>query len=150
MNTLAHLGESWVQLELAKRDYYVSKVHNVGFDFLGENGLKLEVKSALPSKNRKFSKKVNKCYEYTHWQFRVTTKKQQNTDYFICVPFETLSKCPLGYFVFPKEEFKTLGRSDMITVFESDLKGVFKTKNKTDRHQYLNKWQDVIQKFINQ
>jgi len=143
---LPYVGECYIPLELAKRKLKVAKIHEVSFDFLAKNGAKIEVKSALPSINRSFKEKVNKTYEYKQWQFRVTTDEQRQSDFFVCVVFEKIEQDPLGYFIFPNEAFKTLGKSDLISVFESDLRGVFKKMNKENKHQYLNNW-DLILKF---
>ncbi len=140
---IGYLGEVWVQLELARRGFYVSRVYGLGVDFIGENGVRIEVKSALPSKNRAIKK--GKIYEYVHWQFRVTTELQKSADYFVCVPFSA-EKVPLGFFVFPRKEFTTLGKSNMITIFESDLRGLFKFRNKKNKHKFLNNW-DLILRY---
>lgn len=144
--SLSYLGESFVQLELAKKGLKVFRLQDFAFDFLGKNGVKLEVKSALPSLNKSYKEKVNKTYEYKFWQFRITSEEQGQSDFFICVPFEKLDQPPLGYFIFPREIIKTLGKSDMIAVFESDINGYFKKVNKENKNQYLNKW-DLILNF---
>ncbi|MDI6806985.1 MAG: hypothetical protein QMD14_04210 [Candidatus Aenigmarchaeota archaeon] len=143
---LAYLGECYVQLELAKRRFKTFKMFNFSCDLIGENWAKIEIKSALPSWCRAYKEKVNKTYEYKHWQFRVTTEGQRESDFFICVPFESLDQPPLGFFIFPRGSLKTLGKSDIISVFESDIKGYFKKSNKENKFKYLNNW-DLILKF---
>src|SRR2546425_487774 len=100
---LAYLGENYVQLELAKRNFKVFKIFELGLDFLGENNSRLEVKTALPSLNRKkYSRDPKKVYEYKQWQFKVTTEKQRDVDFFICVVFEKKDQPPICYFILPK------------------------------------------------
>jgi len=141
---LGYLGECYVQLELAKRNFKVFKVFNLGFDFLGENNARIEVKTALPSLNRSYKEKVNKIYEYRYWQFKLSTEKERNSDFFVCVVLEDLEKPPLGYFIIPKNAVGSLGRSDMIAIFDSDIKGEFKKANKEDKHQYFNNWNLIL------
>lgn len=141
---LAYLGECFVQLELAKRKLKVVKLHGLSFDFLAENGAKLEVKSALPSLNKSYKEKVGKTYEYKFWQFRLSDPAQRQSDFFICVVFEKIDQNPLGFFVFPREAVKTLGKSDLISVFESDISGNFKKVNKENKHQYFNNWELIL------
>lgn len=145
-SSLSYLGECYVPLELAKKKLKVAKVHDVSFDFLAKNGAKIEVKSALPSVNRAYKEKIDKTYEYKWWQFRVTTEEQQQSDFFICVVFENFDLAPIGYFIFPNEAIKTLGKSNIISVFESDIQGNFKKVNKENKNQYFNNW-DLILNF---
>ncbi|MBI4362361.1 MAG: hypothetical protein HY558_04225 [Euryarchaeota archaeon] len=139
---LSYLGESYVQLELARRGFRLLRVSDLGFDFLGQNGARVEVKTALPSWNRSTKTRAGteKLYKYKFWQFRITTPLQRSSDFFVCVVLEQPEDHPRGFFVFPRECVGTLGKSDMIAVFESDLSGEVKKKDKEDRHQYLNNW----------
>lgn len=141
---LSYLGECYVPLELAKRKLKVAKLHDVAFDFLAKNGAKIEVKSALPSLNKTYKESVHKTYEYKYWQFRVTTEEQQQSDFFVCVVFEKPDHAPVGYFIFPNESIKTLGKSNMIGVFESDITGDFKKVNKENKNQYFNNWNLIL------
>ena len=140
---LAYLGECLVQGELAKRNFRVMRA-TFSFDFLGENGSRIEVKAALPSRTSKLRK--GRFYEYKIWQFRLTTEKQQDCDFFVCVPFDVDGKTPLGYFIFPRHSINTLGKSNTISVYETDLSGNSKVRNKMNRNQYMNSW-DLIFSF---
>jgi hypothetical protein len=142
--SLSYLGECYVPLELGKLGLKVAKVHDVSFDFLAKNGAKIEVKSALPSRNRTYKEKIGKTYEYKNWQFRITTEEQQQSDFFICIVFENVGIAPIGYFIFPNKAIKTLGKSNIISVFESDIQGDFKKVNKEDKNQYFNNWNLIL------
>lgn len=63
---------------------------------------------------------------------------------FLYVVFERIDQNPLGFFIFPKESIKTLGKSDLICVFESDITGEFKKVNKENKHQYFNNWELIL------
>lgn len=142
---LAYLGECHVQLELAKRDYKVLFTQpGFAFDLLGQDGKKIEVKAATPSKCKKI--KRGRTYEYKVWQFRLSTEQQkEQPDFHVCVVLENLENTPLGYFIFPKGALKvyTEDKCGMLSIYESDISGTIKKENKLDRHQYLNKW-DLI------
>ena len=141
---LSYLGECYVQLELAKRKYMVLRADRFYFDFMGRNSCRIEVKAALPSKSRALKK--GKWYEYKAWQFRLSTEKQHISDVFVYVVLEDINNPPIGYFIMPQEEVAKIGKSNMLFIFESDLKGQVKKENKLDRHQFLNKW-DLILNF---
>lgn len=140
--SLSYLGECYVQLELAKNNYMTLRADRFYFDFLGQNGCKIEVKTALPSKNRALKK--GRWYEYRAWQFRLSTEKQHIADFFVYTVFEEMSKPPIGYFIIPQEEVAKIGPSNMLVIFESDLTGDFKKENKINRHRYLNKWEQIL------
>ena len=137
---LAYLGESYVILELAKRNYKVQKTTQEGFyfDLLGQKGCRIEVKTALPGKCERT--KHGKLYSYKHWQFNLSHPKQANNDFYIYVAMENTNLPPLGFFIFPNQELKSLKFSGMVSIFESDFNGKKYRKNKLDRKQYLNNW----------
>ena len=143
---LSYLGECYVKLELAKRSIKTLKTYGFYFDFLTQNNCRVEVKAALPSKNRTFKK--GKWYEYKYWQFRLSHSKQQ-ADFFVCVVFDTLEKPPRGIFIFPRTALATLESSQGFSIFESDLTGDFKKQNKIDKVQYLNNWQQILSFKVN-
>ena len=137
---LAYLGECYTQLELAKKGLKAFKIKGLGFDFLLENGLKIEVKSALPSFHQYWKK--GHFYRYKIWQFRLSSKKQLASDFFILVAFEDLGEEPLGYFILPREIVNK--KTGHMVMFESDINGEFKKVNKMDKHQYFNNWDLII------
>ena len=142
-----YLGECYVKLELAKRDFRVSGVDmGFNFDMLGQNGAVMEVKTALPSKNRAF--KRGKWYIYKNWQFRLDKKQIERVDFVVCVILEDKGEEPVCYFMFPIEHIKKYKKSNHWTVFESDIKGEFKTKKKRDLQKYKNNW-DMLINFKN-
>lgn len=141
---LAYLGECYVALELAKKGFRVQRVSGNGFyfDFLGENGCKIEVKTALPSMKHKIVR--GKDYEYKNWQFRFSDPLQKSSDFYIYVALENMKHPPLGFFVIPKKEVTTREKSGMIALYESDLSGVVKKDNKIRRNIFLNNWEQVM------
>ena len=141
--SFSYLGESYVRLELAKRSYKViSSVPGFYFDLLGQDGKKIEVKTATKSATKKT--KNGKHYDYTVWKFRLSLEQQKkHPDFYVCVLFENPDNAPIGYFVFPKGSLKVYdegSKSGILYLYESDLSGQVKMEGKLDRHQYLNKW----------
>jgi len=148
---LSYLGESYVRLELAKMGYKVlGTTPGFFFDLLGEDGKKIEVKTATPSTST--SNRHGNLYQYKQWQFRLSSPKQAtNPDFYVCVLINNVKDPPIGYFIFPKDSIETYAkdRSGIISIFESDLEGKVKMVNKLNRHQYLNKWGLITEKKIN-
>lgn len=139
-----YLGECFVQLELAKKNFKVFKIFELGFDMLGQNNARLEVKTALPSMSNSYKEHVDKTYRYKIWQFKLTTERQRDTDFFVCVVFDNLDQPPIGYFVFPRDVVLSYGECGLFTVFESDISGDIKKVNKMNKHQYFNKWEPIL------
>ena len=141
--SLSYLGECYVRLELAKREYKViSSAPGFYFDLLGQNGKKIEIKTALKSMSKKT--KEDKHYDYIVWKFRLSLEQQkQHPDFYVCVLFEELDKVPIAFFIFPKGTLAAYdGKgSGMLFLYESDVHGLVKMVGKMDRHQYLNKWE---------
>jgi len=142
--SLGYMGECYVKLELAKKGFFVSGVdHGFHFDLLCENGAKIDVKAALPSKNRTFLNR--KWYTYKNWQFRISHPKQiEVNDFIVGVIFDNLESSPLGYFIFPIEYIKKFRKKGQLNIYESDIAGKSKKKNKKDLYQYLNNWNLII------
>jgi hypothetical protein len=46
--------------------------------------------------------------------------------------------------VLPREAVATLGRSDLIAFYESDITGRVKKKDKIDRHRYFENWELIL------
>jgi hypothetical protein len=107
---LSYLGECYVQLKLAKKGFRVIKLSGFPFDFLGENGAKLEVKAALPAWGRKYVARVNKTYRWKKWQFRISTQNQRASDFFICICFETIERPPVGVLCATERSCCNLGK----------------------------------------
>jgi hypothetical protein len=64
-----YIGEFWLQWQLMKRGLLTVKMPNemCCADLIAENGLRIEVKSAKPSKGRRTHK--GKLYEWDKWAF---------------------------------------------------------------------------------
>lgn len=139
---LSRLGELYVQLELIKRGFRTLKVFDMGYDLLGENGEKLEVKTALPNLSASRKRRGEKVYTYTYrkWLFRITTERQKKSDFFVCVVLTDVQTPPREFFVFPRGAVSAIEKSGLFVLYESDIDGEFKRSNKLDRHRFMNRW----------
>jgi len=143
---LGYLGEAYVQLELAKRNFRVFKTMYSGIDFIGENGVRIEVKTALAYRKREIKRKNNKIYTYRRLkcQFRIL-EKQTNSDVFVCVVMKNVLEPPIAYFVIPKEYVTSLGKSNMIVIYRSDLTGHSKVKGKVKLNIFKNNFKIITE-----
>ena len=141
---LGHLGECYVITELLKKRFRTYKVsEGFYYDLLGENHAKIEVKTALPTKSKKIA--CGRNYEYKVWTFNFSDQKQNGkSDFYVYVLLDDFEKNPIAYFVYPKEEHPNLSGSGNVGIYESDISGFIKKKNKMDRHKYLNKWDLIL------
>lgn len=107
---------------------------SLGFELLTDSLENLAVISALMA-NHKTKKEENE-YNYNFWEFKVPKNMGK---YLVCICLENIDGKlkENGYFIFPKEIIEKMGENNTISIFESDISGIYNREPKINKHQYF-------------
>lgn len=151
---IGYIGEAYVLYKLALMGIKAIKLSvDHDYDFLTERDIRIEVKTARPTKSKKFQK--GKWYEWTVWSFQnnkmkvkyikdgmvkfTPIRRNRKCDFFILVCLNKDST-PLKEYIVPKE---VMGTTKSICIRDEESR---KCPNKSKWDKYRDKW-DLIKKL---
>ena len=110
---------------------------SLGFGLLTETLQNLSITSALMTNHKTIKGKTE--YNYNFWEFKIP---KQLGKFLICICFEKFENeiIEKGYFIFPNQLIKKLGSKNTISIFESDISGIYSKEPKINKHKYFKNW----------
>lgn len=113
---------------------------SLGFELLTESLQNLAVISAIMANHK--SKKGENEYNYNFWEFKVP---KNMANYLICVCLENQDGKLIenGYFIFPKSVIDKIGKNNTLSIFESDVSGIYNREPKINKHKYFKNYKII-------